>query len=164
MSGFSSPGRLEHSFGSANVISGASGLVGTVSLLAMLAGLAAVYAATLTGRLRLRAACLACLLVVIITNRVFSAQYVMWLLPLVAFEIGLDPVWIAICLLSFLVYPVMFALTGLADAMPATAYSPAFLVVVAARNALLLFAAWRLLRTPVERPVMASAGRPLSST
>jgi Glycosyltransferase family 87 len=157
LSGFSSPGRLEHSFGSANVISGASGLVGAVSLLALLAGLAGIYALALTGRLRLRQACLACVLVVIVTNRVFSAQYVMWLLPLVAFEIGLDPLWIAICLLSFLVYPVMFEVTGLADAMPATAYSPAFLVVVAARNALLLVATWRLLRSPVARPAMAPA-------
>ncbi len=157
LSGFSSPGRLEHSFGSANIISGASGLVGAASLLGLLAGLALIYAMALTGRLHLRAASLACLLVVIVTNRVFSAQYLMWLLPLVTFEIGLDPLWIAICLLSFLVYPVMFELTGLGDAMPATAYSPAFLVVVAARNALLLLATWRLLRTPVARTAMAPA-------
>ncbi len=155
LAGFGSPGGLQHSFNSANVVSAESSLVNVVFLIASVTGLAAVYALHANGRLSLRRGCLAALLVVVVTSRVLSPQYLLWLLPLAAFEFGLTPLWVAICVLTFLVYPVLFELTGLSDRFTATSYAFPFLLAVAARNLLLVLVTWRTLTTP---PLSSSRG------
>jgi hypothetical protein len=157
VSGFGVPGRLEHSYNSLNLIAAGSGIVAAASGVALVVGCLIVYRRHATGDLGLRGACLACLCLVVATNKVLSAQYLIWMLPLVAFEVGLDPLWIGICILTFLIYPSLYVITGLSDGQRATAYEPGFLVTVATRNALLLLATWRAVRGPVGAPVVAPA-------
>jgi hypothetical protein len=155
LSGLGSPGILVHSFNSANVVSPSATYVAALSPIALAAGCIAAYVRHLTGKLTLGQACLACLAVVLVASKVLSPQYLIWILPLVAFEVGLDPVWIGVCVLTFLVYPVLFELTGLASGGQATTYAPVFLATVAARNGLLLIAAWRALRGPARARALA---------
>ena len=156
LSGLGSPGRLVHSFNSANVLSPTATVVAALSPIALAAGCVAVYVRHLTGRLSLGQACVACLAVVLVCSKVFSPQYLIWVLPLVAFEVGLDPLWIGVCVLTFLVYPVLFELTGLDAPFQATEFKPVFLTTVAIRNGLLLIAAWRALRGQAGAPAVAT--------
>jgi hypothetical protein len=155
LSGLESPGNLVHSFNSANVVSPSATFVAALSPIALAAGCVAAYVRHLSGKLTLGQACLACLAVVLATSKVLSPQYLIWILPLVAFVVGLDPVWIGVCVLTFLVYPVLFELTGLASGGQATAFAPVFLATVATRNGLLLIAAWRALQGPARAPALA---------
>ena len=156
MAGFGAPGRLEHSFSSVNVIAAGSSMVTAAALAALAAGCVTVWLRQYAGRLAFGRACLACVIVVVLTSRVFSPQYLIWLLPLVALEVGLDPVWIGICILTFIDYPLMYSLSGMMDGQTATAFTVAFLIVVAARNGLLLIAGWRVVRGPVGHRAMAA--------
>jgi hypothetical protein len=82
------------------------------------------------------------------TSKVLSTQYVIWVLPLVAIELELDPVWILICVLTALIFPGLYFLTALIDQAPeatATAYSWPFLVAIGTRNALLVAATFGVL-------------------
>jgi hypothetical protein len=146
LSGFGSPGKLEHSFSSANVISDAAPVVVALSGVALVVGLLVVYARVARGRLSLPMACIAAILVVLCTNKVLSPQYLVWLLPLVGLELGLTPLWIGICILTFIEYPVLYEVAGLADNMPASSFESGFLLTVAARNALLVIAAVQAIR------------------
>ncbi|HZQ50033.1 MAG TPA: glycosyltransferase 87 family protein [Candidatus Dormibacteraeota bacterium] len=144
LSGFHSPGDVAHSFNSVNVVSSGAPAVVAAFGLAAVVGLVAVYALQLAGRLSLRAACIAALLVVILCNRVFSAQYMVWVVPLVALEIGISPLWIGVLLLTILEYPTLYSLAGLSDSDTATTFAWAFLLVVALRNVLLVAALTRI--------------------
>jgi hypothetical protein len=156
LSGLGSPGTLVHSFNSANMAGPTATFVAALSPVALATGCIAAYARQLAGKLTLRQACLACLAVVLVTSKVLSPQYLIWVLPLVALEVGLEPVWIGACVLTFLVYPVLFELTGLSGPLHATEFAPVFLMSAAARNGLLLIAAWRALRGPVRAPAVAT--------
>jgi hypothetical protein len=156
MSGFGAPGRLEHSFSSVNMIATGSSLVTAGAFAALVIGCAATWLWQYSGRLSLGRACLVCLIVVVLTSRVFSPQYLIWLLPLVALEVGLDAVWIGICVLTFIDYPLMYGLSGMMDGQTATAFTTPFLIVVAVRNGLLLLAGWRLIRGPVAHRAIAA--------
>jgi hypothetical protein len=157
MSGFGAPGQVEHSFNSVNVVAADSGLVDALTLVALAAGSVAIWMWQGAGRLSLRRAALACLCLVIATNRVFSPQYLVWLLPLVAIEFGLDPLWIGICILTFLVYPNLYSLAGLVDGQTATTFAGTFLIAIAVRNGLFLFATWKAARSPVAASAAVAA-------
>jgi hypothetical protein len=157
MSGFGAPGQVEHSFNSVNVVAAGSGLVDALTLVALAVGSVAIWMWQGAGRLSLRRAALACLCLVIATNRVFSPQYLVWLLPLVAIEFGLDPLWIGICILTFLVYPNLYSLAGLVDGQTATTFVGTFLIAIAVRNGLFLFATWKAARGPVAAGTAVAA-------
>ena len=144
LSGLHSPGALSYSFSSVNVASGQSpAVVGAFGVMAI-AEIIAVYVLQATGRLTLRATCIATLLVVLLCNKVFSAQYVLWVVPLVAFEIGMSPLWIGVLTLTFIEYPTLYAFAGLSDSQGATSLAWQFLLVVALRNLLLAGALGRV--------------------
>lgn len=157
LSGLEARGRVDHSFNSVNVVAAGSGAVEAAALAVLAAGCVAIWAWQTADHLSLRQACLACLCLVIATNRVFSPQYLVWLLPLVAIELGLDPVWIGICILTFLVYPNLYSLAGLVDGQTATTFAAAFLMAIATRNGLFLVATWRAVRGPTRAGAPAAA-------
>jgi hypothetical protein len=74
--------------------------------------LVAVYAAVLVrvgrGTLALGRASLVTVAAIVVLNKVFSAQYLVWLIPLVASEEGLPPAWFAVAALTTLAYPVLW--------------------------------------------------------
>ena len=81
---------------------------------------------------------------IVLTNKIFSPQYLIWVLPVVALVEGWDLLWVAICLLTTLDYPVLYRL----HPFGAAPYDWPFMLVVAARNALMLVATLRAILAP----------------
>ena len=74
--------------------------------------LVAVYTAVLVrvgrGTMALGRASLVTVAAIVVLNKVFSAQYVVWLIPLVASEEGLTPPWLAVAFLTTVSYPLLW--------------------------------------------------------
>jgi hypothetical protein len=128
------PARMVWNFGSQNFVGALAmalpGPAGTV----MVAGCGWVYLRLWRGTMAVSWAFLALLCVVVVTSKVFSAQYVVWLLPIAAETGGYEALWIASAALTSLDYPMLFpfsqGIPPLGDVWP-------YLLTVALRNALL---------------------------
>jgi hypothetical protein len=91
------------------------------------------------GKLSLKQAFVAILLVIILTGKVFSPQYFIWLAPLVAYTIGLEDLfwfagWCLVSLLTTIIYPYLYGVRPLIMEAPSV---PAFYPAIAYRNLLL---------------------------
>lgn len=106
------PMRAFVAFGSDNVssplVSAAVALVALVALAALALALWGLW----SGRTSLPRAWLATLLVVLIAGKVFSAQYLIWLLPIAAVVVPLEGftplVWLAACALTTFNFPFLW--------------------------------------------------------
>jgi hypothetical protein len=91
------------------------------------------------GRLDLVQTFIALILVFIVTGKVFSPQYLIWLIPLLAYQGAFNKLWLllwsGISLLTTLIYPYLYMLTTDARLAP---FVPGFIESVALRNLLLL--------------------------
>jgi hypothetical protein len=119
--------------------------LGLGSSVALVLGLLWVYWRVARGALKLPQAVLAALCVTLVASKVLSAQYLLWILPFVAVVYELDLLWLAICVLTTLEYPVLAS--NLAPTWKET-YDPLFLGVLALRNALLVIATVRVIVQP----------------
>jgi hypothetical protein len=119
--------------------------LGLASSVALVLGLLWVYWRTARGALKLPQAILAALCVTLVASKVLSAQYLLWILPFVAVVYELDLLWLAICVLTTLEYPILAS--NLASTWKDT-YDPLFLGVLASRNALLVIATIRVIIQP----------------
>jgi hypothetical protein len=130
------PVHIVFSFGSVNMISALGGSVAI--LLEILFVLGYVYTIFLQwrGKLDVVQACIALLLVFIITGKVFSPQYLIWVIPLLAYSGAFSSLWLvawgSVSLLTIIIYPYLY--TRIIDAVK-TPYVPGFIQFVAARNA-----------------------------
>lgn len=106
-------------------------------------GVVVVYAWVWRRRLPLGRAFLLCLGVVMLTDKVLSAQYLLWVLPLAAEDGGDMWLWLAIALLTQIEYPILFGQFFRDDA---TRWI--FMLAVLARNTLLCVAIARVARHP----------------
>jgi hypothetical protein len=152
------PVRYDHSFNSFNLISDAAGTLTVISNLGLLAGCLWVYWSQGRRGLPVERAFLAVVCVVLVTSRVFSPQYMIWVLPLVAIVEGFDLLWLALAVLTAAIWPAAYLAEGLHGAHHY--YSPPFLALIAARNLLFIVAtarilAWSPIRRRAERPVVA---------
>ena len=139
------PALSERSFRSYNLVGPLGPGIGSAFAVLTLLGVGWAWLRHAQGRSDLPRASLAVVCVAIATSKVFSPQYLIWVLPLVALLEDLDPLWIAICALTTLIYPVMYVqdhLIGTAGPYP---YSGDFLGAIAVRNVLLATATLRLL-------------------
>jgi hypothetical protein len=138
------PTAADRSFNSYNLIGQAGGPIGVLADLGLVAGCLWVYWRRLTGTISFGRALTLCLLVVICGSRVLSPQYLIWVLPLVAImERELDPLWLAVCALTTLVFPFAYDWTGM-HGHPVPHTYPAYLpALIAVRNALLVVATGR---------------------
>jgi len=105
----------------------------------LIAGVAWVAWMQWRGTFSLKQAFLAVLLVIILTGKVFSPQYFIWLAPLVAYIIGLDNLlwfaaWCGISLLTTVIYPYLY---GARDYIIDAPQAPAFFPAIAWRNLVL---------------------------
>ena len=134
-------------FSSDNYVGSLDILLKPLSALALGAGCLWVYWRQARGRLSLDTAFLACLCVVVAANKIFSPQYLLWVLPVAAAVDGFDPLWLALCLLSVLDFPLIYRLK------PAWAltFSWQYLLVLCLRNGLLVFLALRTILAPAAR-------------
>jgi hypothetical protein len=96
-------------------------------------------------------------------SKVFSTQYVTWVLPLAAVAGGDTLVWLAICALTFADYPWFYPFNH----PPYTLFDERlFMALVAVRNTLLLFVTGRALlgvrrglRGQIRDPARNQAGK-----
>jgi glycosyl transferase family 87 len=136
------PVHIVFSFGSVNMISALGEPVAI--LFEILFVLGCIYSIFLQwrGKLDLVQACIALLLVFIVTGKVFSPQYLIWIIPLLAYSGAFNGLWLgawgSISLLTFVIYPYFY--TRNIDAIK-TPYVPGFIQFVTARNALFLLLA-----------------------
>ena len=96
---------------------------------------------------------MACLCVVLATNKIFSPQYLIWLLPVVAAVDGFDPLWLIICLLTTLDFPIIYQMRHPIWTVP---FNPAFMPVLALRNGLLVYATIRAIGRHARRSPVPS--------
>jgi len=125
-------------FGSYNLVGPLDTYLKDLSFLALAAGSLLVCWRVMRGKLTLGQGFVACLAVVLATNKVLSPQYFIWILPLLAYVEGFDWLWLAICVVTTIIYPFLyFGPQAIRDMFDQT---------VAIRNLLLVIAAVRAVR------------------
>jgi hypothetical protein len=137
----------DHSFHSYNLIGSAAAELSLLADVGLLGGCLWVYWQQLNGRIAFGRAITLCLLVIVCTDRVFSPQYLMWVVPMVAItERDYDMVWLGICALTTLIFPYAYDLAGLHGSGTPDSYPLFFSGLIAVRNALLVVATARFVR------------------
>jgi hypothetical protein len=140
------PAWPDHSFHSFNMVGPLESPLGVLSTLGLVGGCLWVYWRQFTGHMTLAKALLCCVLVIVCTSRVFSPQYLIWVVPLVALVEGeYNLLWIAVCVLTTLIYPFAYREFQLYGMITPDSYPLVFLGLIGARNALLLAATVRAL-------------------
>jgi hypothetical protein len=132
---FGLPAHPDFSFVSLNYVGPLDVALKPLSTLALAAGCVWVYWRFARGRLTLAQAFLATLSVVVVANKIFSPQYLIWITPFVAEVFGFDALWLLICGLTTLIFPYLY---GIRNPIQTVTYDWAFMPVVAIRNLLLL--------------------------
>jgi Glycosyltransferase family 87 len=128
-----------YTYGSLNTLSPLSSIVSALALLCLVVGLGYTFWLQWRGKLTLARATLLTLLIVMLTGKVFSPQYMIWVTPFVAI-VGKNNwkwllTWGIICLLTTLIYPFIYNHAG---HILLVALQPVFYPVVSLRNALVL--------------------------
>ena len=128
-----------HTFGSINVLGTLSSNILSRMILALIASLAYTWWLQWRGHLDLAMTCLLTLLTVIVTNKVFSPQYLIWVIPLAAYIGQGDRRWLLFWtvagLLTSWAYPYIYTMVSDNLLLP---YNPLFYPVTAIRNFMLL--------------------------
>lgn len=143
-----------HSYVSLNLVGPLDVVLKPLSLLGLVAGTLLVCRRVLQGQLSLGQAFVASIALVLVTNKLLSPQYLMWVLPLVAYVEGFDLLWLVICALTTLIFPFIYQTRHPILTVPD---NPAFLPTIAVRNLLLCIATLRTLRQRTEQPALAPA-------
>ncbi len=112
---FGFPAGVVYTYGSLNIVSALNGAVSFVGILAFIAG--SLYAVYLqwSGRTDIVQTSIALLLVFVATGKVFSPQYLIWILPLLAYSGAFDSFWLlcwgAISVLTTYIYAYLYTRT-----------------------------------------------------
>ena len=133
------PIRIQQSFGSVNILSALTHEVSLLSSLCLVVGLLYTFWLQWRGKLDIYTASLLTVLIIIITGKVFSPQYLIWIAPLLAFVGKANWKWLVtwgiVGLLTTWVYPNMYSSVKYVKYVPLL---PAFYPVVLVRNLLIL--------------------------
>lgn len=138
------PASVESSFGSQGFVGRLADVSPTPALALFAVGYAVLCWRQARGRLALLPAALAALCLLLVTGRVLSAQYLVWVLPLAAAVGGSELWWIAIAALTSVDYPLLFPYSHGLPPLNDPHVWP-FLLAVALRNVLLVGITLRLL-------------------
>jgi len=128
-----------YTFGSLNLLDPLASAVSLCASVLVVAGVLYTYWLLWRAKIDLATACLLTLLIVMITSKVFSPQYLIWVIPLLAY-VGesrrwwLFP-WLLISLLTSWIYPYIYLMKRSILDVPGI---PLFFPVVTVRNLLLL--------------------------
>jgi hypothetical protein len=135
---FSQPAHYEFTYGSLNIRASGATIISPLATLAELVGVLYVFWLQWRGKIDLATTSLLTLLVVMVTGKVFSPQYLIWVIPLVAYVGEGRRWWIAIwCVIGFLtswIYPYIYRMTHNIEKVP---YLLPFFPATTVRNILL---------------------------
>ncbi len=133
------PAQVVFTYGSVNVVSALDGVVSWTGEVAFALGYILAIWTQWRGRSAMLQTSIAILLVFIVTNKVFSPQYLIWIMPLLAYSFALERFWLlcwgVISLLTTIIYPYLYTLTHNALLV---AQVPGFIEIIAIRNTLLV--------------------------
>jgi len=136
---FGFPLHYSTTYGSLNVLSALSGIVSPLMTILLLVGIGYVCWLQWRGRITLSVALLLVLLVVICTGKVFSPQYLLWIIPIVAYVGECKWRWLlswtGIGVLTTWIFPYIYSAT---TSFIRVATVPTFNPVVLTRNVLLV--------------------------
>lgn len=108
----SSPLHYIFSFGSINILSPLSEAIIRLSSILSSAGFLVIIWLQIRGKITLAYACMLMLLLTILLGKVFSIQYLMWIVPFIAYVGKNNPwhfiPWYTICALSTWIYPYIY--------------------------------------------------------
>jgi hypothetical protein len=128
------------SYGSLNITSPISATLSQVFVLLLCLGFIYILIQQWKGKMDLLQASVAALLVLVATSKVFSPQYILWLIPLLAFSATANRrVWLfwgGISFLTTLIFPIYYSINAVLNS-PSPA--PGFLPVILLRDILFLF-------------------------
>lgn len=156
---------FDFTFGSINIFSPLSSGVSLAGTILLIVGLLYTYWLQWQRKIDLAVSCLLTLLIVIVMGKIFSPQYLIWLIPFLAYvgEFDLRWVisWVIIGALTTWVYPSMYLVAMTTQKIPSY---PLFFPVTTTRNFIFLAFALILLfycsrRRPAE--LVSSANRGL---
>lgn len=129
---------IVYTFGSLNVLGNFDTLISLANNALLAVGMLYLLWLQWRGKLSLPMASILLLMLVTLTGKVFSPQYVYWLFPVAAYAMGERRGWIvawaAFSLLTVWIYPVLYETV---HAVILVAYKPIFWQAVAIRNFLL---------------------------
>src|SRR5260370_28006673 len=112
----------EYSYGSLNLVGALGGVVSLLCLAFFILGYAYTIWLQWRGKLDIVQASIAVLLVFIATGKVFSPQYLMWIMPLLAYSNALDGLLLLCCvlisLLPTVLYPYLYRRASLLPLFP----------------------------------------------
>lgn len=127
-----------YSYGSLNVVSPLSALMSIIMSVLLVGGLVYTYWLQWRGKIDVAASVLLTLLIVMLTGKVFSPQYMIWVAPLVAYVGQGNRKWIIawgiVSVLTTVIYPYLYTAIFPIIAVPTF---PAFYPTTTARNLLL---------------------------
>ncbi|MBA2285203.1 MAG: DUF2029 domain-containing protein [Ktedonobacteraceae bacterium] len=143
---FGASWQVVYSYGSLNVLSNVTGAVSLVGTCGLALGVLLTLWLQWRRRIDFVQTCIALLLVLIATGKVFSPQYLIWLIPLLAYAGANTTFWMwswgAISLLTTFIYIFFYSHLSSPESAPQTIQSlPGFFAMVGIRNALLVFTA-----------------------
>ncbi len=135
--GLGFPLSVDNSFGSLNLISGLNGIVSVVGTVFLVVGYLYAMWMQWRGKLDITQVMIAILFVSITTGKVFSPQYLMWLMPLLAYAGAFDAFWIVCWGTASLLttYTYIFLYTRPVTDIRDVPLLPGFLETVGVRNA-----------------------------
>ncbi len=135
-----------YTFGSLNAISGLSSKVSLLSTLAFIAGLLYTYWLQWRGKLDIATASLLALLISMITGKIFSPQYLMWVAPFVAYIGKSNWKWLVswgiVCVVTTCIYPYIYTYAPDSLSVPKV---PLFYPLVLLRGVIILAIIFALL-------------------
>jgi hypothetical protein len=131
------PVHIVYSFGSINTLSVLGGVISNLSEILFIAGYFYSIYLQWRGKLDIVQTCIALLLIFIATGKVFSPQYLIWVIPLLAYSGAFDVFWLvvwgSISLLTTIIYPYFY--TRIIDTVKIP-YIPGFIQIVTVRDLL----------------------------
>lgn len=140
---FGYPVHPNESFHSLNLVGSLDVYLKSLSMYALVGGMVLVSWRVLRGKLTLGEAFVATIALVLASNKLLSPQYIIWILPLVAYVEGYDSLWLIICALTTLIYPFIYQTRHPILLVPTNS---AFLPTITLRNVLLVVATVRAVR------------------
>ncbi len=154
------PANFAFTFGSLNIISPLSSGISLIGTGLLIVGLLYTYWLQWQAKIDLAVSCLLTLLIVMVTGKIFSPQYLIWVTPFVAYVGEYSLWWIVpwgmIGLLTTWIYPYIYQMSDLLK----VPYLPLFFPVTTIRNLLLLAFVlallWHCSRKPSIRSVRAT--------